>query len=77
MTPGCWNFHSTRPPCGKTMCPCRASTPRAVRLYQTWGGYFFSIPYQVILLQAFWAHVILQWVCKAYMLIIPFYRCGN
>lgn len=57
MTPGCWNFHSTRPPCGKTMC--RASTHRAVCPYQTWGRIFFSIPYQVILLQAFWAHLIL------------------
>lgn len=43
MTPGCWNFHSTRPPRGKILCPCRASIHRAVCPYQIWGVYFFLL----------------------------------
>lgn len=30
VAPDCWNFHSIRPPSGKNMFPCQASTGRAV-----------------------------------------------
>lgn len=42
MSPGCWNFHSIRPPSKETMFSCQASLNRAVCPYET--GLFFPMP---------------------------------